>query len=128
MLVDEFVIPAPIEEVWSALTTVEGWRTWAIPLGREVPGSPCRFETGYETNAAPGAASTIEQKWIERVPPHSAAFHTARMPQGFPHADAYKRVISHFTLIAPGPSETRVHLESTGYPSRPADEALIAFI
>src|SRR3546814_3637897 len=68
-LVHEITVPASLEEVWTALATVDGWRTWAVPLAREVPGSPDHFETGYDAGAEPGAASTIEQQWLERTNP-----------------------------------------------------------
>lgn len=126
-LVHEITVPAPLEDVWTALATVEGWRTWAVPLAREVPGSTDRFETGYGPAAEPGAASTIEQQWIERVPPYRLSFRTTRTPDGFPHADAYVRVTSSFLLTPAGPAETRVRLTGSGYPAGPAGDALIAF-
>lgn len=122
-LVHEVTIPAPISEVWNAVATVEGWRTWAVPLARAVPGSPDRFETGYD----PEAASTIEQQWIERTAPRRAAFRTTRAPEGFPNADAYQRVISHFVLTPLGAGATRVRLEGSGYPAGPSGDVLIAF-
>ncbi|HVI99677.1 MAG TPA: SRPBCC domain-containing protein [Sphingomonas sp.] len=126
-LAHEVIIPAPLEEVWDAVATIEGWRTWAVPLAREVPGSPDRFETSYDSAAAPGAASTIEQKWIERAPPYRVTFKTARTPDGFPHADAYLRVMSSFLLTPAGATATRVRLTGSGYPAGPEGDALIAF-
>ena len=126
-LVHEVTVPAPLEEVWTAVATVEGWRTWAVPLAREVPGSPDRFETGYDAAAEPGAASTIEQQWIERIEPYRVVFRTTRTPEGFPHADAYVRVTSSFLLTPVGAAETRVRLTGSGYPAGPAGDALIAF-
>lgn len=122
-LAHEVTIPAPIAEVWSAVATAEGWRTWAVPLARVVPGSPDRFETGYD----PGAPSTIEQQWIERTAPRRAAFRTTRAPEGFPHADAYARVTSLFVLTPLSANATRVRLEGNGYPAGPGGDALIAF-
>jgi uncharacterized protein YndB with AHSA1/START domain len=126
-LVHEITVPAALEEVWTALATVEGWRTWAVPLARAVPGSIDRFETGYDPAAEPGAASTIEQQWIERVAPYRLSFRTTRTPDGFPHADAYVRVTSSFLLTPVGAAETSVRLTGSGYPAGPAGDALIAF-
>lgn len=123
----EIVIPAAPQAVWTAIATVEGWRTWAIPLAREVPGSPDRFETSYDPTAAPGAASTIEQQWLERTAPHRVAFRTTRTPAGFPHADAYLRVTSSFLLTPAGPTATRLRLTGSGYPAGAAGDTLIAF-
>ncbi|MGK6320661.1 SRPBCC family protein [Sphingomonas sp. DT-204] len=123
----EIVIPAPLQEVWNAIATVEGWRTWAVPLAREVPGSSDRFETSYDPTAAPGAASTIEQQWLERAAPYRVVFRTTRTPAGFPHADAYLRVTSSFLLTPVGTTATRLRLTGSGYPAGPAGDTLIAF-
>lgn len=127
MLSHEIVIPAPPAAVWDAVATPEGWRTWAVPLARAVPGAPDRFETGYDPAAAPGSASTIEQMWVERTAPTHASFRTTRTPQGFPHAEAYLRVTSSFTLVPVGATATRVRLTGSGYAAGPAGDALIAF-
>lgn len=126
-LAHEITVPAPVSDVWTALTTAEGWRTWAVPVVREVAGSSDRFESGYDPSAPPGAPSTIEQQWIERREPRSAAFRTTRAPQGFPHADAYYRVVSRFTLTPLGDGSTRVRLEGSGYPAGSAGDTLIGF-
>lgn len=123
----EITIPAPVTEVWRAITTVEGWRAWAVPLARQVPGSPDRFETGYDPGAAPGTATTIEQQWVTRESPHRAVFRTTRTPAGFPHAEAYRRVTSSFYLAPVGAAATRVRLTGTGYPTGPAGDTLTAF-
>jgi len=126
-LVHEVTIPASQQEVWTALATIEGWRTWAVPLARAVPGSADRFETAYDPAAEPGSASTIEQQWIERAAPDSVSFRTTRTPDGFPHADAYVRVTSRFLLTPVGDAATRVRLTGSGYPAGPAGDALIGF-
>ncbi len=121
MLVHEVIVPAPIADVWEAVSTPEGWQSWAVPLARELPDG--RFETGY----APGPDASIEQQWIERKAPSLAAFRTTRTPKGFPHADAYLRVTSRFLLSPVDARSTRVRLEGRGYPEGPAGDALIGF-
>jgi uncharacterized protein YndB with AHSA1/START domain len=125
-LAHELVIPASAEDVWQAVATTDGWRTWAVPLAREVPGTD-RFETNYDPSAQPGVSSAIEQEWLSREAPHKATFRTMRTPTGFPHSDAYLRVVSTFTLTPEGPAATRVRLRGTGYPSGPDGDALIGF-
>jgi len=125
-LTHELVVPAPVDQVWEALTTAEGWMTWAVPLARPVAGKPDHFETSYNPQAAPGAADTIEHQWLARQAPHTARFRTVRTPAGFPHAEAYKQVVSTFTLTPEG-AGTRVRLVSTGYPPGEAGDALVGF-
>lgn len=126
-LTHEVVIPAPAAEVWTAVGTAEGWRTWGVPLSRDVPGSPDRFETGYDPDAPPGSPTTIEQQWVERDPPRSATFRTTRTPQGFPHAETYLRVVSRFDLTPVDADTTRVRLTGEGYAAGPEGDALIGF-
>ena len=82
-LIHEIVVPAPPAEVWQAVGTTDGWRTWATPLVRAVEGSD-RFETSYNPDAAPAGPDTIEQEWITRDAPRTAAFRTTRTPEGSP--------------------------------------------
>jgi len=126
-LVHEITIPAPMVDVWHAVATIEGWRTWAVPLARPVSGSPDRFETSYDPGAARGASATIEQQWTTREAPRRVVFRTTRTPAGFPHGDAYRQVISSFDLTPMGAAATRVRLTGTGYPTGPAGDTLIAF-
>lgn len=120
-------VPAPIAEVWTAVATPEGWRSWAVPVVREVPGSPDRFETAYDPAAVSGGPATIEQQWLERTAPSRASFRTTRTPDGFPHADAYLKVTSRFDLAPLGDGATRVRLTATGYPPGAEGDALLGF-
>jgi uncharacterized protein YndB with AHSA1/START domain len=122
-LAHEVTVPAAIDDVWAAVATVDGWRTWAVPVARPVPGAPDRFETAY----GPDPASAIEQQWIERTAPRRAVFRTTRTPRGFPHADVYGGVINRFTLTPVGAGETRVRLEASGYPAGAAGDTLLGF-
>lgn len=126
-LTHEVTVPAPPAEVWQAIATAEGWRSWAVPLARAVPGSPNRFETAYDPAAAAGAPTTIEQQWLAREAPRRAVFRTTRTPTGFPHAEAYLQVVSTFTLTPAGTGATRVRLTGAGYPAGTEGDSLIAF-
>jgi uncharacterized protein YndB with AHSA1/START domain len=125
-LTHEVVVPATPEAVWQAVATAEGWRTWAVPLARATAGGE-RFETSYDPAAPPGSASTIEQAWITRDPPRGASFRTTRTPAGFPHADAYLRVVSRFELEPVGTEATRVRLTGSGYAAGADGDVLIGF-
>ena len=125
-LTHELIVPAAPAEVWRAVGTPEGWRTWAVPVVHAEPGSD-RFETNYDTAAPRGAPSGIEQQWLEREPPRRVSFRTTRTPSGFPHAEVYKKVISSFELAPAGPDATRVRLTGSGYPAGAEGDALIGF-
>lgn len=125
-LTHETTVPAGVGQVWNAVATAEGWRTWAVPLAREIPGAD-RFETSYNPAASPGGPDTIEHEWLSREAPKHATFRTTRTPAGFPHAEAYMRVVSAFVLTPLGPDATHVRLVSEGYGADEAGDALIDF-
>lgn len=124
-LIHELIIPATTRAVWRALATAKGWQTWAAPVVRRL--SHDRFETNYDPAAPLGAPSGIQQQWLRRDAPRSAAFRTVRTPDGFPHSGAYMRVVSTFVLSPVGARATRVRLTGTGYPAGVAGDALIGF-
>lgn len=122
----ELIVPAKPAAIWRAVATAEGWQTWAVPLVRTVPGTD-RFETNYDPSARLGSPSGIEQQWLVRKAPRTVSFRTTRTPAGFPHASAYLKVVSTFTLTPVGPNSTRVRLTGSGYPAGAEGDALIAF-
>lgn len=125
-MIHEVIVPGRRKEVWRAVSTTAGWRSWAVPLARDVPGTD-RFETSYDPAAARGAPSVIEQQWVARNPLRRVSFRTTRTPAGFPHSEAYRRVVSAIELAPVGRNATRVRLVASGYPAGAAGDALIRF-
>lgn len=121
----ETEVAASIATVWQAIATPEGWRRWAAPVARNVPGAPDLIETSY--SPAPGDASTIRQQILVRVPGRLLAFRTVKAPDGFPHFETYRQVTTLFELEPLGAGRTRVRLTATGYPDNEAGRALLGF-
>lgn len=124
-LTHETIVAAPIEQVWAAIATVDGWRGWAAPVAREA--GPGVMETSYDPAAAPGSAATIRQQVSAMVAPRVFVFRTVKAPQGFPNFDSYARVQSAIELEPAGPAATRVRLTGSGYPDSVAGRQLLAF-
>lgn len=122
----EVLVPAPIADVWAAISTAEGWMRWAVPVARLSASDPDILETAYDKAAAPGGPATIQQRFLVRVPGRLLAFRTIKAPEGFPHWESYRQVSSVFELEAAG-GQTRVRMTSTGYPGTPAGRELVAF-
>ena len=120
------VVPAPPEQVWSAISTVEGWKSWAVPVAWTSADRPDVIETSYNPAAKPGDAMNIENQFLARVPNERLAFHTVKAPAGFPHFDALKRVTQTFEL-APEGGGTRVSLTGTNYGADASGQAVQAF-
>ncbi len=68
VLIQEFTAKAPIEEVWEAYTTKEGWESWAVPIAEvdlKVGGT---IKTNYNKDGAIGDNTTIVTHIINYVP------------------------------------------------------------
>ena len=118
---------APIADVWTAISTPEGWQSWAVPLARMVEDEPDMLETSYDPAAPPGGPGTIRQLFVARIPGRLLAFRTVKAPQGFPDFETYSRVVSIFELEPRGPGSTFVRLTAHPYPDDEAGRRLLGF-
>lgn len=125
VLVHETVRDAPLEEVWAAIATPEGWRTWAVPVAWSP--EPGLIETSYDPKASPGGPSTIRQRILASVPGRLIAFRTVKAPAGFPHFDVFGQTTGLFELEAAGAGRTRLRLTGAGYPDTEAGRELLGF-
>lgn len=126
-LVHEVIVDAPAPQVWAAISTAEGWKTWAVPVAWVPPGRPDILETSYNPAATPGDPGTIQQRFVARIPGRLLAFRTVKAPAKFPHWDAYQLVSSVFELTPISPAKTKVRLTGVGYPDTPAGKQLVSF-
>lgn len=124
-LVHETIVAAPASQVWQAIATAEGWRTWAVPVSWAP--EPDIIETSYSTTAQPGDPSTIRQRIVAAVPGRLLVFRTVRAPARFPNFDTYALVTSLFELEPLGDDRTRVRLTGAGYADTEAGRQLLAF-
>jgi uncharacterized protein YndB with AHSA1/START domain len=126
-LVHEVEVEAPAAQVWRAIATVEGWRSWAVPLARTVEGDLDLLETSYDPAAAPGGPGTIRQHFVARIPGRMLAFRTVKAPQGFPDFETFTSVVNIFELEPRGERRTLVRLTGHPYPDNEAGRRLLAF-
>lgn len=125
LMTHDAIVEAPPAEIWAAISTVEGWKSWAVPVAWS--SAPDIIETSYSPSAAPGDASTIRQQILLRVPERLMVFRTVKAPAGFPDFDTYAKVVSAFELEPAGEGRTRVRLTGTGYPDTDAGKRLLGF-
>jgi uncharacterized protein YndB with AHSA1/START domain len=124
-LVHEVIVDAPQAAVWAAISTAEGWKSWATPIAWAP--APDVIETSYSAAAKPGDASTIRQQILLRVPSRLMVFRTTKAPEGFPDFETYAKVTSVFELEPAGAGKTRVRLTGAGYAPTEAGRRLAAF-
>ncbi|HYD38136.1 MAG TPA: SRPBCC family protein [Allosphingosinicella sp.] len=125
LLSHEVVVDAPPAEVWTAVSTVEGWKSWAVPVAWASAADV--IETSYSATARPGDSSTIRQQILLRLPERLMVFRTVKAPAGFPDFETYARVVSAFELEPAGEGRTRVRLTGSGYADSDAGRRLLAF-
>jgi len=125
-MVHEAVIDGAITDVWTAISTPQGWMSWAVPLAWTYPADTDVLETSYDNKDRPGSPGTIQQRFIARIPGRLLVFRTIKAPEGFPNWEAYRGVTSVFEL-EPAGRKTRVRLTSLGYPDTDAGTALVGF-
>ena len=127
VLVHETIVDAPADAVWAAISTAEGWRSWAVPAAWTSPAEPDVLETSYTPTARPGDRSTIKQSFVARIPGRLLAFRTIKAPEGFPHFETYGQVTSLFEIEPVGERRTRVRLTGAGYADTQAGRQLLGF-
>ena len=124
VLVHEVAVEAPAREVWEAVSTAQGWTTWAVPVAWQ---DDDLLETSYTSTASRGDPSTIRQQILAREPGRRLVFRTVKAPEGFPHFDAYRLVTVTIELEPLGEGRTRVRLTSAGFPDSAAGRELAGF-
>jgi Polyketide cyclase / dehydrase and lipid transport len=124
-LVHEAIVDAPVAEVWTAISTAEGWKSWAVPVAWAP--APDLIETSYAEAAVPGDATTIRQQVLLRLPARLMVFRTVKGPAGFADFDTFAKVTSAFELEPAGEGKTRVRLTGAGYADTDTGRRLLGF-
>lgn len=125
-LVHSVTVNASAGQLWHAITTADGWKTWAVPVAWIAETRPNVIETSYNPAAKPGDPMNIENEFVERTPGRTLVFRTIKAPAGFRHFEALRRVTQRFEL-EPTTSGTRVSLTGTGYSNDDGGRTLLAF-
>lgn len=125
-LAHQVTIAAPPKDVWTAISTADGWKSWAVPVAWASATEADTIETSYDPAAKPGDTGNIKNQFLARVPGRLLVFRTIKAPAGFPHFEAFKRVNQVFEL-APAGNVTRVTLTGVGYADDKAGKALLRF-
>jgi uncharacterized protein YndB with AHSA1/START domain len=120
-------IPAPPPEVWTALTTSEGWRRLGVGFASVDFRTGGIIETGYAADAVAGAPGNIRNQITAYVPGRMLAIRNVQAPPGFPHAAEFAETATVMELEPVGDGRTRLTLTATGFASGPAFDTLYGF-
>ncbi len=124
VLVHEALVDAPPAQVWEAISTAQGWTSWAVPVAWS---QGDLLETSYSPAASRGDRTTIQQRIEARVPGRLLAFRTVKAPDGFPNFETFRQVAHLFEVEPAGEGRTRVRLTGSGYADSEAGRQLLGF-
>ena len=125
--VNEGVINAPIERVWKALTTSEGYKALGPALAEvdlKVGGT---IRSRYRADGVLGDAETIENVILAYEPPTMIATRIQKPPVSFPFKEAWKKPWTVITLIPIDSTHTRIRAASLGYGTDEESKAMRQF-
>jgi uncharacterized protein YndB with AHSA1/START domain len=129
IIAHEVVVPAPTADVWSAISTAEGWRTWTVPLAWPSASASNVIETSQVPGATRGHRENIRHEFLAAIPGRVLVFRTIGWPSNFHAGPALADVRWVFELSDAGSGTTRVRLTGTGFsPNRMAVEARDFFL
>jgi uncharacterized protein YndB with AHSA1/START domain len=121
--VNEVVVDAPVETVWTVFATSEGYKILG-PAQAEVDlrvGGTIRSR--YSKTGPLGDEETIENLIMVYEPPVMIATRIQKTPKGFPFKEAWKHTWTVVTLVPLDGNRTRIRVASLGFG---ADEESLA--
>ena len=68
VLIQELTVKAPIDSVWNAYTTKNGWENWAVPIAEVELKVGGHIKTNYNDQGKIGDSTTIVTNIINYVP------------------------------------------------------------
>ncbi len=114
------VVDAPVDKVWAAFTTSEGFAAWAAPFARIDLRVGGHYETSYLATAQPGAPDNIRNEILALVPLRLVVIRNVQAPAKAPFdAAAFQKTHTAVHFEALGPQSTRVTLHNAGYGDGP---------
>lgn len=95
------VVNAPLAEVWQALSTGEGWRTWAAPFAVVDLRPGGMIETSYRLDAQAGSPENIRNQVLAYLPKRMFAIRNVQAPPKAPFDVATFQSMHTVVLVEP---------------------------
>lgn len=128
MLAHAIVVDAPAEDAWAAISTSEGWMSWAVPFAVVDFRIGGTIETSYDPEAEAGDPANIVHRIQAFLPGRMLAMRVEQVPPGFPFADAMGELFSVTEIEDLGDGSTRITVTGVGYDlAREDHQQMIAF-
>lgn len=109
-------VDASVAKVWWALTTSEGFQTWAAPVAHVTLGNDGMIEASYRMTAKIGDPDNIKNRIVAYVPERLLVLRNVHAPKGVPFsAEAFNQIRTVIELQDLGGGRTRVIESGVGY-------------
>lgn len=110
------VVKAPIDAVWAAFTTSDGFSKWAAPFARIDLRVGGYFETSYSASAVAGAPDNIRNEIVALVPQRLVVIRNVQAPPKVPFdAPSFQKTQTAVHFQSLDARTTRVTLQNAGY-------------
>ena len=121
------VVPATSRQVWEALTTTEGVKSWAVPVAHldfRVGGI---WESSYNKDGQIGDPGNIQNRFLSYVPMKMISFQAINAPPTFQHPEVLKDIFTVNEIEELSPNSVRVTSSMVGYKNNEAHDAVYKF-
>lgn len=108
-------VPASVAEVWEALTTTDGVRSWAVPVAEVDFRLGGIWESSYRLDGRIGDERNIRNRFISYLPLRMVSIQAVQAPPGFPHADLLPELFTVIEVEELATDRTRVTISMVGY-------------
>ena len=117
-------VPAPQQAVFDALTTSDGFRSWAAPVARVDLRIGGEIESNYDAAAKLGQPGNIHNRILAYVAPRLLVIRNVQAPPGFADPELFAKTVTTIELARLDDSHTRVTLTNSGYGPGPGFDRL----
>jgi len=118
------VVPAALRDVWDAITTTEGVRSWAVPVANVDFRLGGIWESSYKPDAKIGEPGNIQNRFLAFLPLRMVSMQAVAAPAGFPHKELLPEIFTVIELQEEGPKAVRVTVSMVGYKAGEGYDAL----
>jgi uncharacterized protein YndB with AHSA1/START domain len=108
-------VKATPEAIWNALSTPEGWKSYAVAFAIMEMKVGGIIETSYSSKAQPGDPDNIKNEIVAYIPGRMMAIRCVQAPRNFKHKEEFFSTASVFEVVPLEAQKTRVVVTAVGY-------------
>jgi uncharacterized protein YndB with AHSA1/START domain len=124
VLQQSVTVPGSVADVWAAITTAEGLRTWAVPVAHTDLRVGGIMESSYDPKARVGDPGNIRSRYLSYVPGRMVSFQVVSATPGFRHGELLRGIHTVLELEPVDSGSTRVIETMVGYRPGPGYDTL----